>query len=123
MPPKAGKRKRVVAGNGTPGIAEQQIHLWTSSRGGGPRTIAKSGNSRVEAADSLCWAEGTGLGMERHRHRAGKPPCQAQGVQPSADQGGEYLAQPRTAQRVEVLAPTAVLHVMQAVLNLPVVAE
>ena len=39
------------------------------------------------------------------------------------DQGGEYLAQPRTAQRVDVLIPTAVLHVMQAVLNAPVVAE
>ena len=35
----------------------------------------------------------------------------------------EYLAQPRTAQRVDVLIPTAVLHVMQAVLNAPVVAE
>ena len=48
---------------------------------------------------------------------------QAQDVQPGVDQGGEYLAQPRTAQRVEVLIPTAVLHVMQAVLNAPVVAK
>ena len=38
-------------------------------------------------------------------------------------QGGEYLAQSRTPQRVDVLIPTAVLHVMQAVLNTPVLAE
>ena len=35
----------------------------------------------------------------------------------------EDLPQPGTAQRVDVLIPTAVLHVMQAVLNAPVVAE
>ena len=39
------------------------------------------------------------------------------------DQGGVYLPHPRTAQCVDVLIPTAVLHVMQAVLNAPVVAE
>ena len=33
------------------------------------------------------------------------------------------IPQPGTAQRVDVLIPTAVLHVMQAVLNAPVVAE
>ena len=59
--------------------------------------------------------------------RAGNHPsrrrAQAQGVQTGVDEGGEYLAQPRTAQRVDVLIPTAVLHVMQAVLNAPVVAE
>ena len=48
---------------------------------------------------------------------------QAQVVQPGVDEGGEYPAQPGTAQRVEVLIPAAVLHVMQAVLNAPVVAE
>ena len=34
------------------------------------------------------------------------------------DQGGVYLPQPRTAQLVDVLIPAAVLHMMQAVLNL-----
>ena len=36
---------------------------------------------------------------------------------------GVYLTKSRTAQRVDVLIPTAVLHVVQAVLNAPVVAE
>ena len=48
---------------------------------------------------------------------------EAEGVQSSVDQGGEYLAQTGTAQGVDVLIPTAVLHVVVAVLNAPVVAE
>ena len=55
--------------------------------------------------------------------RAGNHPSRRRAFRPGVDQGGEYLAQPRTAQRVDVLIPTAVLHVMQAVLNAPVVAE
>ena len=87
------------------------------------RTIAKSVSSTVEAGDGLRWAEGASLGSQGHGYPGRKPSFQAQGVQPGVDQGGEYLAQPRTAQRVDVLIPTAVLHVMQAVLNAPVVAE
>ena len=87
------------------------------------RTIAKSLSSTVEAGDGLRWAEGASLGSQGHGHPGWKPSFQAQDVQPGVDQGGEYLAQPRTAQRVDVLIPTAVLHVMQAVLNAPVVAE
>ena len=37
-----------------------------------------------------------------------EPSFQAQGVQPGVDQAGVYLAQTRTAQRVDVLVPTAV---------------
>ena len=87
------------------------------------RTIAKSVSSTVEAGDGLRWAEGASLGSQGQGHPGWKPSFQAQDVQTGVDQGGEYLAQPRTAQRVDVLIPTAVLHVMQAVLNAPVVAE
>ncbi len=103
------------------------------------RTIAKSGGSTVEAVYGLRWAEGASFGSQgqRHpgaatsgssdirgqRHPGREPSFQAQGVQPGVDQGGEYLPQPQTAQRVHVLIPAAVLHVMLAVLNAPVVAE
>ena len=53
----------------------------------------------------------------------GNPPSKRRAFSPVFHQGGEYLAQPRTPQRVDVLIPTAVLHVMQAVLNTPVLAE
>ena len=66
---------------------------------------------------------GTGLGPQGHGYLGRKPSLKAQGAQPSVDQGGKYLTQPWTAQCVDILIPTAVLHVMQAVLNLPVVAE
>ena len=72
-----------------------------------PRTIAKSGSSSVEA--------GAALGSQGHGHPGWKPSFQAQSVQPGVDQGGEDLPQPGTAQRVDVLIPTAVLHVMQVV--------
>ena len=62
-------------------------------------------------------------GMDIYGHLGRKPSLQAQGAQPSVDQGGKYLTQPWTAQRVDILIPTAVLNVMQAVLNLPMVAE
>ena len=87
------------------------------------RTIAKSGNTSAEAGDGLHWSEGAAFGSQGHGHPGGKPSFQAQGVQPGVDQGGEYFPQPRTPQRVDVLIPTAVFHVMQAVLNAPVVAE
>ena len=47
-------------------------------------------------------------------HPGRKPSFQPQGVQPGVDQGGEYFPQPRTAQRGNVLIPTAVLPMMQA---------
>ena len=87
------------------------------------RTIAKSGGTAIEAGDGLDGAEGAAFGSQGHGHPGGEPSVQAQGVQPGVHQGGEYLAQPRTPQRVDVLIPTAVLHVMQAVLNTPVLAE
>ena len=52
-----------------------------------------------------------------------EPSLQAQGVQSGVDQGGEYLAQARPAQRVDILIPAGVLHVVLAVLDAPVVAE
>ena len=73
-----------------------------------PRTIAKSGGLTAEAGDGLHWAEGAGLGSQGHGHPEGKPSFQAQGVQRGVDQGGVYLTQSRTAQRVDVLIPTAV---------------
>ena len=88
-----------------------------------PRTIAKSGGLTAEAGDGLRWAEGAGLGSQGHGHPERKPSFQAQGVQRGVDEGGVYLTQSRTAQGVDVLIPTAVLHVVQAVLNPPVVAE
>ena len=88
-----------------------------------PRTIAKSGGTAIEAGDGLDGAEGAAFGSQGHGHPGGEPSVQAQGVQPGVHQGGEYLAQPRTPQGVDVLIPTAVLHVMQAVLNTPVLAE
>ena len=87
------------------------------------RTIAKSGGLTAEAGDGLHWAEGAGLGSQGHGHPEGKPSFQAQGVQRGIDQGGVYLTQFRTAQGVDVLIPTAVLHVVQAVRGAPVVAE
>ena len=101
-------------------IAKRLEFHYTPKHG---RTIAKSGSSSVEAGDGLCWAEGAALGSQGHGHPGWKPSFQAQSVQPGVDQGGEDLPQPGTAQRVDVLIPTAVLHVMQAVLNAPVVAE
>ena len=77
----------------------------------------------METCDGLGWAEGAGLGSQGHGHLDGKPSLQAQGVQRGVDQAGLHLAQTRTAQRVDVPVPAAVLHVMQAVLNAPVVAD
>ena len=68
-------------------------------------------------------ATSQGSDIPGQRHPGREPSFQAQGVQPGVDQGGEYLPQPQTAQRVHVLIPAAVLHVMSAVLNAPVVAE
>ena len=72
------------------------------------RTIAKSGSACVEAVYGLRWAEGASLRSQEHGHAGWKPSFQAQRVQPSVDQDGEDLTQPRTAQRVDVLIPTAV---------------
>ena len=55
--------------------------------------------------------------------RGGKPSLQAQGVQRGVDQSGIYLPQSRTAQRVHIFIPTAILHMIQAVFNPPVAAE
>ena len=101
----------------------QQCQVCVNRCPGRARTIAKSGGLTTEAGDGLCWAEGTGLGSQGHGHPEGKPSLQSQGVQRNVDQRGVYLAQPRTAQRVDVLIPTAVLHMVQAVLHPPVVAE
>ena len=106
-------------------FTKPEVYEYLESRDTGYaiRTIAKSGSSSVEAGDGLGWAEGASLGSQGHGHPGWKPSFQAQSVQPGVDQGGEDLPQPGTAQRVDVLIPTAVLHVMQAVLNAPVVAE
>ena len=87
------------------------------------RTIAKSGSSSVEPGDGLRWAEGTAFGSQGHGHLGRKPSLEAQGIQCRVDQGGECLAQTGSAQGVNVLIPAAVLHMMLAVLNAPVVAE
>ena len=88
-----------------------------------PRTIAKSGSSSVEPGDGLRWAEGAAFGSQGHGHLGRKPSLEAQGIQCRVDQGGECLAQTGSAQGVNVLIPAAVLHMMLAVLNAPVVAE
>ena len=87
------------------------------------RTIAKSGSSSVEPGDGLRWAEGAAFGPQGHGHLGRKPSLEAQGIQCRVDQGGECLAQTGSAQGVNVLIPAAVLHMMLAVLNAPVVAE
>ena len=86
-------------------------------------TIAKSGDSSIQEDNGVHWTEGTAFGSQGHGQPGWKPSFQAQGVQSGVDQGGEYFAQPRTAYRMDVFIPAAVLHVMLAVLNAPVVAE
>ncbi len=54
--------------------------------------------------------------------RGGNHPSRRRAFSPVLTKAAK-LPQPGTAQRVDVLIPTAVLHVMQAVLNAPVVAE
>ena len=63
------------------------------------------------------------VGRKAQGHLPGKPSLQTQGVERGVDQGGIYLSQSRTAQGADVFIPTAVLHVLQAVLNPPVAAE
>ena len=77
----------------------------------------------MEADDGLLWVEGAGLGFQGHGHCLGKPALQAQGVQRCIDQAGVYLAQARTVQRVDILIPTAVPHVMHAFLDPPVIPD
>ncbi len=87
------------------------------------RTIAKSGRLSEESCDGLRWAEGAAFGSQGHGHPVRKPSLQAHGVQCGVNQGREYLAQTGTAQGVDVLISTAILHMMVAVLNAPVVSE
>ena len=55
--------------------------------------------------------------------RGGNHPSRRRAFSPVLTKAAKTSPQPGTAQRVDVLIPTAVLHVMQAVLNAPVVAE
>ena len=97
--------------------------VFEQTGGSPPRTIAKSGSSSVEPGDGLRWAEGAAFGSQGHGHLGRKPSLEAQGIQCRVDQGGECLTQTGSAQGVNVLIPAAVLHMMLAVLNAPVVAE
>ena len=53
----------------------------------------------------------------------GNPPSRRRALIPVFTRVANTSPNPRTPQRVDILIPTAVLHVMQAVLNTPVLAE
>lgn len=75
-----------------------------------------------EECHGLKRPEGTGLGTQRRGHLLGKQSLEAQGVESGVHQVGVYLPQAWAAQRVDVLIPTAVPHMMETVLHGPVVA-
>ena len=85
--------------------------------------IAKSGGRNGKAGDGLFWKEGAVFGPKRQGQFREKPIGAPQVVQSGIRQGDEDFAQPWAAQRVPVLIPAAVFHMMLAVLDAPVVAK